>query len=392
MFAKSVRNLARPQSWIALAAGLLVAGTASAAPLYQIVDLGTLGGASSFALDVNNNRQVTGNANAAAGPSPNLNGFVWSPPSGPMQGIGVLPGSNNFSRGYAINDAGVVVGESDNNSSKAFRWDAVSGMTGLTNIAGTGVGGVAHDINNSGAIVGISSNGTVSRPTLWNGGTASDLGSIDGTTTSFGRAWGINDQGAAVGVTRTGNGSVSHATMWLNGQTVDLGSFSETAFSEAVAVNGSNVAVGAAVNGSTPSGTSIRRATRWHIESGIAMLEDLGSLGRIHADARDINDAGLIVGYATDISGLPQIAWLWEDGVMTDLNALIDPTLGWLLRSAEGINDDGDIVGYGTINGKTHAFLLIRTEVPEPASLALFGMALSLLVMPRRGARQTQAL
>ena len=36
---------------------------------------------------------------------------------------------------------------------------------------------------------------------------------------------------------------------------------------------------------------------------------------------------------------------------------------GWNLRSAEGINADGAIVGYGTFGGNTRAFLL--TPVPE---------------------------
>ena len=75
---------------------------AVAAPLYVLTDLGTLGGTSSFALDVNNSRQVTGNAQAPLGqPAPRLNTFLWSEP-GPMANLGTLPGSNNFSRGYAI--------------------------------------------------------------------------------------------------------------------------------------------------------------------------------------------------------------------------------------------------------------------------------------------------
>jgi uncharacterized membrane protein len=39
-------------------------------------------------------------------------------------------------------------------------------------------------------------------------------------------------------------------------------------------------------------------------------------------------------------------AWFW-DGVLHDLNDLIDPASGWLLRSARGINNQGQIVGNG---------------------------------------------
>jgi probable HAF family extracellular repeat protein len=48
----------------------------------------------------------------------------------------------------------------------------------------------------------------------------------------------------------------------------------------------------------------------------------------------------------------------YENGQVTDLNGLIDPAAGWTLEAAEGINASGQIVGYGIINGNTHAFLL----------------------------------
>jgi probable HAF family extracellular repeat protein len=43
---------------------------------------------------------------------------------------------------------------------------------------------------------------------------------------------------------------------------------------------------------------------------------------------------------------------------MQKLNKLIAPNNGWVLGQANGINDAGQIVGYGTIGGQTHAFLL----------------------------------
>jgi probable HAF family extracellular repeat protein len=40
-----------------------------------------------------------------------------------------------------------------------------------------------------------------------------------------------------------------------------------------------------------------------------------------------------------------------------DLNAMIPPGSPWYRLNASSINDSGQIVGFGTINGETHAFL-----------------------------------
>lgn len=364
---------------IALAAPLTVHAKLG----YNFVDLGTLGGTSSFALDINNLGWVTGNAQLAVGqPAPRLNGFVYT--GGVLTNIGTLPGSNNFSRGYAINDSGVIVGESDNNGSRAFVY-ANGAMTGLTRVAGDNDRGVAHDINNAGTIVGISSNGVASRPTQWVGGVARDLGTLDGQTTSSGRAWGISESGLVVGHSAR-SGSSSQATLWnwpqAGGQPIRLGSLQSTSFSEAFAVNDDGVAVGAAVKGSTASGTSIRRAVVWRPHDDHYHIYELGSLGMTFSEAKDINDAGQIVGFATNISGSPQAAFLWNDGTMVDLTATYGSAFNFSFLSAEGINDRGDIVGWGlAANGQTHAYLL--SAVPEPGSWALMAMGMAGLIAAR---------
>src|SRR5205807_514810 len=76
-------------------------------------------------------------------------------------------------------------------------------------------------------------------------------------------------------------------------------------------------------------------------------------------------------------------AFIWSGGVMSDLNNLISPASGWELTQAQDLNDVGQIVGEGTIGGQTHAFLLTPT-VPEPANMALFILAPTLLCMRRR--------
>lgn len=344
----------------------LCGASIAAAQTYEFIDLGTLGGSTSFARSINHQRQITGNAQTdPSQPSPRLNAFIWNPPAGPMVNLGVLPLSNNFSRGYAINDAGVIVGESDNNFSQSFKWEQGTGMTGLLRLAGDNFRGVAHGINNFGVVVGISSNGVASRPTRWDAnGVPSDLGSLDGLTTSLGRVWNLNNYGTYVGITATGIGTTSQATMWRGGNIINLGSFELLSRSEAFAVNDSDIAVGAAVNGVTPSNTPIRRAARWEIVGGVPQIQDLGSLGLTFSEAMDINNDGVIVGFATNISGLPQIAWIWENGVMTDLNTLVNLPPGWVLNSAQSINNRGDIVGFGTVGGVNRAFALFVQSTP----------------------------
>lgn len=358
--------------------------TTVSAANYQIVELGTLGGGTSFALDVNEHRQVTGNAQEPlAEPSPRLNAFFWEPSSS-MTNLSVLPGSNNFSRGYAINDAGVVVGESDNNSSRAFVYSG-GAMTGLTRLAGDNDRGVAHSVNNSGVIVGVSSNGSVNRPTKWTYGdstyVATDLGTLAGTATATGRAWDINDAGIAVGLS-TSNVGNSQATMWDGASIVNLGSLGGGGnFSQAYAVNDTKLAVGASSNGQTvgeligtSSTTPLTRAFVWDagVMTELAPLDlytesNNGPTTNYHSVAMDVNALGQIVGNSQRIAGSAAAATLWKNGLPIDLNDLLPSGSGWTLLSAEGINDRGDIVGYGSFGGQTRAFMM---TVPEPTTLA----------------------
>src|SRR5262249_22492558 len=76
--------------------------------------------------------------------------------------------------------------------------------------------------------------------------------------------------------------------------------------------------------------------------------------------ANSINDAGLVVGSFLDwhdITG--SHAFLWQNQSGIDLNVLIDSSGGWLLQNAWDINERGDIVGDGTLDGfQDHAYLL----------------------------------
>ena len=71
-----------------------------------------------------------------------------------------------------------------------------------------------------------------------------------------------------------------------------------------------------------------------------------------------INNYGVIVGISIDATTYNERAIIWQGKTAVDINTLIPQNSGWYLECAQGINDAGEIVGFGTINGSTHAFRL----------------------------------
>lgn len=84
---------------------------------------------------------------------------------------------------------------------------------------------------------------------------------------------------------------------------------------------------------------------------------DLGALCEgTSSGAVGINSGGLIVG-ASETAGGQRHAFLYKDGNMFDLNALIPPNSGWVLTEATAVNDAGQIVGHGLYRGVVRAFI-----------------------------------
>jgi probable HAF family extracellular repeat protein len=82
-------------------------------PSYTTIDLGTLGGMSSFVLAVNESGQVVGTSDTAAGAGHN-HAFLWQ--NGVMSDLGTLGGAK--STAGDISDAGQIVGNSTSAGSK----------------------------------------------------------------------------------------------------------------------------------------------------------------------------------------------------------------------------------------------------------------------------------
>ena len=98
------------------------------------------------------------------------------------------------------------------------------------------------------------------------------------------------------------------------------------------------------------NGSTYNHAVVWSKTGG---LQDLGTLaGSGDSAAIAINASAQVVGSSGNH------AFVWQNGVMTDLNGQLPVGSGWELGTAWSINDGGQIVGDGIVNGATHAFLL----------------------------------
>lgn len=329
-----------------------------------ITDLGTLGGASSVAYGINASGSVVGRSDTRAGYP---HAFLWQ--GGTMTDLAPL--SVLTSTATAINATGQVAGYASitDSAEHAFTWHA-----GLTTDLGTlpaGRGSYAAAINTAGQVAGYGdvpysgytgySVGYAWRPFLASTGVITDLGLPYGSEGA--QATGINNADAVVGTASNigGSGWLYHGAFLSSGGTLAyLGLLSTGTDSYAEALNGAGHVVGAA---NTTFRGDTYHAVLWR--DGAAV--DLGTLDGASSHAYGINAFDQIVGTATTARGAFH-AFLYRDGAMIDLNSVLPTGSTWTLTEARGINDAGQIVGTGTINGQEHAFLL--TLAPLASSTA----------------------
>jgi probable HAF family extracellular repeat protein len=102
-------------------------------------------------------------------------------------------------------------------------------------------------------------------------------------------------------------------------------------------------------------------------------MNDLGTLGGAFTNSQGlaVNSFGEVVGDAYTAGNTAQHAYLYDGTAMRDLNSLIPAGSGWVLQYATGINDAGQITGYGTVNGQVHAFLLTPLGAAGPGLFAV---------------------
>ncbi|MEA2175687.1 MAG: hypothetical protein QOD00_3279 [Blastocatellia bacterium] len=323
---------------------------------YAVTDLGTLAtGSTSEARSINDNGQIVGFSTYAVG-STNTHAFLYNN-GGALQDLGTLGGTQ--SRAYGINNAGVVVGQAKDagDYDRAFRYSG-DALQNLGTFDPSGLQSYAYSINEAGQIAGSSEHQARSGPMafLLTGNQMQNLGTFGGY---YSYAFAVNASGHAAGY--ASSGSYLRAYYYDGTTKHDLGSFlgGTNSDSYAWAMNDADVVVGGS---SYDPGWPSRYLPFRSVAGG--PLQYLGSFGGNDGEARGINNAGQIVGSSNNAGQQPR-AFIYDGGQMSDLNALIPASSGWILTNAYDINNNGQIVGKGTINGQTHAYLLTLSTAPE---------------------------
>jgi probable HAF family extracellular repeat protein len=334
----------RFQRALSLSVLLLIAAGAvrqAEAQTYTVVDLNPPGALSSSAIEVNASGQVLVNSGG--------HGYRWQ--NGVFTDLG-LPGQSPSAT--HINDAGQVVGLFATGSpatGHSFLW-----QNGVVQDLGT-MGGSASraiGIGRSGQVVGqmLIAGTNEPRAYLWQNGVVQDLTQSNGI---FRFAHRINDSGWVIG----DGVPATHAYLWRSGVVTDLGTLGGD-FSTPNAINAAGQIVGGSTTIVGASWPNTGRAFLY--EAGV--MHDLGVLpGADKSVAYDISSSGEVVGNSSDI------AFLFSGGAIQNLNALLPAGSGWLLKTANGMNDYGQIVGTGYHNGLSVAFLLNPPPPLAPGGL-----------------------
>jgi len=364
---------------------------------YTIVKLPSLGGTLSRGMAINDQGWVAGWSNL---PDGSRRAVLW-PDHQTITNLGKLGGVSSTVPWLGLNNGGMVVGishtdevdpldedwacelagflpQTTNLICRGFVWESDK-MRALPTLGGHHSFGTG--VNNQGLVVGWAET-AVHDPTcdpttaqklqfravMWDPKDGSkskikarELHPFPGDSTSAATA--INDNGQAVGISgdcdqAVGRYSARHAVLWdKNGKVTEIPNLGGTSWHTPMDINAQGDVVGFS-NPAEPGdeiGEFISRAFFW--ANGAAQAEDLHTLGDDPvSEAFAINSPGQVVGISFGGSNGPR-AFIWEDGVLTDLNDLVESDD--VLLSAQDINDAGQITGRmrDNVTGEVLAFV-----------------------------------
>ena len=372
----------------------------AALPRYEIRKLASLGGTQSRGMAINEQGWVVGWSNLATGAR---RAVLWKGDA--LGNLQTLGGPSSTVPWPGLNEAGTVVGVSQTNDTDPLdeEWSCELGdflleetdllcrgfvwrdgeMRELPTLGGNH--GFATDVNTEGLIVGwaetavrdstcVDAQVLQFRAALWE----LKPGSRERIKVTELRPWGndetsaataINDQGQAVGISgrcdqSVGRFSALHAVLWeKNGKPREIPNLGGETWHTPMDVNAHGDVVGFSnppLPGD-PEGEFLARAFYWAY--GAAEADSIGVLeGDAFSEAFAVNRHGVVVGVSFGRPEGPR-GFLWQNGVLTDLNLLADVGLDVIL-SAQDINDAGQITGRirDAVTGEVLAFVATPIE------------------------------
>lgn len=191
-----------------------------------------------------------------------------------------------------------------------------------------------------------------------------ELPPLSGDTVAVATA--INNRGDTVGGSGPTCATLTpalslHPLLWKDGRRILLPTLGGTMNNVPYMINEGGEMAGTA----NISGDATTHAVLWRNSK---VIKDLGTLpGDLSSGASSMNDKEQLVGQSCDASYNCR-GFIWQNGVMTDLNTLISGGSRYFVVTANDINDDGVIVGqaYDTKSGATPAFEAIPTSDGAP--------------------------
>ena len=316
-------------------------------PGYTITDLGAL-----YPESINSAARISGYIESGGYDCP----AAW------VNGaISPLQPENTGGFANAINNHGLVVGW--NNSYGAITWDS-AGQISVLAVASGAYSAKADAVNDQGVIAGSCQRqpSGLMHACAWNNGVFTDLGVPYGLQST---ARSINNLGA-IAVDSWLYAGQSHSYLYNNGQfTPLLTDVPSVSYCFSRDINDAGMVVGAAT---LSNGAQV--GYLW--QNGVTTLLPTPP-GKDRPVPLSVNSSGVIAGSAWDTVHYPgSRACVWNEGQVTFLDDLLAPDSGWALVDATDINEVGQIVGNGQLNGVAHGFLL--TPIPEPSSLAVLSL------------------
>ncbi|MGA9565636.1 MAG: hypothetical protein WBS19_08950 [Candidatus Korobacteraceae bacterium] len=386
-------------SWILWVTTMVLAclSNAVAQASYKITDLHTDNSKDNFSMAMGlNNHGWTENMDGTVNPPINnlfttvSRGRAVINVDGRNIDLGTLgkPDGNSWINWGGINNSGEAVGMSETSTPDPDGEDVCGFGTYLTCVpffwrdghmsalpTVGGNNGQASAINDRGEVAGYAETPVVDSgcppykttlAVLWERGNAQSLPTVG--SDPDGVAFGINDQGQAVGY--SGNCFfATHAVMWKNNTAFVLKDLGGTLSNVAYVINNLGQIAGKV---RSADGTHYVAAL-WQPDGTLTTHEPLP--GDLDAFATGINNRGQVVGNNFDSSFNWSHGFIWQNGVMTDLNTLIPADSNLFVISASNINERGQISGMATVLtgphvGDIHAFLATPTDQDLGPSVA----------------------